>query len=124
AFVFVGVGVLAVLVFVPPAAVGQQGDQVGLRAAWREQGGFVAEDFRGVGLQGVDRWVVAVDVVAHLGGEHGFKHRGAGLGDGVAAQVDPAFAFSGNRARGGAGWIARAHGATPASAGVVAGAPV
>ena len=54
-----------------------------------EQAGFLAEQLGRALLEGVDGRVVAEDVVADLGLGHRPAHPGGGLGDGVAAQVDP-----------------------------------
>ena len=39
-------------------------------------------------LERVDAGVLAVDVVADLGGGHGLAHARSGAGDGVAAEID------------------------------------
>ena len=69
--------------------VGHLGDQVAHRPRRDEQAGFLAEQLRRALLEGVDGRVVAEDVVADLGLGHRPPHRRGGLGDGVAAQVDP-----------------------------------
>src|SRR3972149_4880244 len=69
-------------------AVGEDGDEVGHRAAGDVEGGLLAQPLRGHGLQALDRRVVAQDVVADLGVEHRLAHGGRGLGHRVAAQVD------------------------------------
>ena len=72
------------------AGLDQQPDaeQVGQRPAGAEQPGLVPEQVRDPLLQRADGRVLAVDVVAHRGGEHRGPHPGGGLGDGVGAQVD------------------------------------
>ena len=69
--------------------VGHLGDEVAHRPRGDEQAGFLAEQLGGAFLEGVDRRVVAEDVVADLGLGHRPAHRRRGVGDGVAAQVDP-----------------------------------
>ena len=69
--------------------VGHLGDEVAHRAARHEQPGLLAEQLGRALLEGVDRRVVAEDVVADLGIGHRPAHRGRGEGDGVAAEVDP-----------------------------------
>ena len=69
--------------------VGHLGDEVAHRAAGHEQAGFLAEQLRGAFLEGVDRRVVAEDVVADLGVGHRPAHGRRRVGDGVAAEVDP-----------------------------------
>ena len=53
-----------------------------------EQAGLLAEQLGGALLEGVDRRVVAEDVVADLGVGHRAAHRGGRMGDGVGAEVD------------------------------------
>ena len=55
----------------------EQRQQVGLRAAGREQAGFEAEVAREPLLQRVDGGVFTVDVVADLGAEHRLAHGAA-----------------------------------------------
>ncbi len=69
--------------------VGHLGDEVAHRAAGDEQAGFLAEQVGRAFLQGVDRRVVAEDVITQLGLGHRATHRRRWMGDGVAAQVDP-----------------------------------
>ena len=69
--------------------VGQLGDQVAHRARCHEEPGLHAEQLGGAILEGVDRGVVAEDVIAHLGGGHGAAHRRRRVGHSVGAQVDP-----------------------------------
>ena len=69
--------------------VGHLGDEVAHRPGRDEEAGFLAEQLGGALLEGVDRRVVAEDVVAELGLGHRPAHRRGGVGDGVAAQVDP-----------------------------------
>ena len=69
--------------------VGHLGDEVAHRPAGDEQAGFLAEQLGGALLERDDRRVVAEDVVAELGLGHRAAHRRRGVGDGVAAQVDP-----------------------------------
>ena len=73
----------------PRAQVGHLGDEVAHRPGGDEQAGLLAEQLGGAFLEGVDGRVVAEDVVADLGLGHRPAHRRRGLGDGVAAQVDP-----------------------------------
>ena len=51
------------------------------------QARFAPEDFRRPILKAVDRGILAVDVIPHLGVVHGLAHRGGRLGDGIAAQI-------------------------------------
>ena len=55
--------------------VGQLGDEIAHRAAGDEQPGLLAEQLRGALLEGVDRRIVAEDVVADLGRGHRPAHR-------------------------------------------------
>ena len=71
------------------AEVGHLGDEVAHRPRGDEQAGLLAEQLGGALLEGVDRRVVAEDVVADLGLGHRPAHRRGRVGDGVAAQVDP-----------------------------------
>ncbi len=86
--VTVVVGQLADDHLVAALAVRQQRTQVALRAAGDEKPRFLAEQSGHARLQGIDRRVVAEDVIAHLGPRHGLAHGGRGPGDGIAAQID------------------------------------
>ena len=68
--------------------VGHLGDEVSLRSRADEQAGLLAEELGRTFLEGVDRRVVAEDVVAELGVGHGAAHGGRRKRDGVAAEVD------------------------------------
>ena len=72
----------------PRAEVRHLGDEVAHRPGGDEQAGLLAEQLGGALLEGVDRGVVAEDVVADLGVGHRPAHRRGWVGDGVAAQVD------------------------------------
>ena len=63
-------------------------DEVAHRPRRDEEARLLAEQLGGAFLEGVDRRVVAEDVVADLGLGHRAAHRRRGLRDGVAAQVD------------------------------------
>ena len=65
------------------------GDEVAHRPGGDEQAGLLAEQLGGALLEGVDRGVVAEDVVTELGVGHRPAHGRGRVGDGVAAQVDP-----------------------------------
>ena len=67
--------------------VGEDGGEVALGARGEEQGGFLAGEFGDVVLEAVDGGVLAVDVVADVGGCHGLAHGGGGHREGVAAEV-------------------------------------
>ena len=69
--------------------MGHLGDEVALRAGAHEQPGFLAEQLRGTFLERDHGRVVAEHVVAELCLGHRPAHRRGGVGDGVAAQVDP-----------------------------------
>ena len=71
-------------------AVDEQRDEVRHRAGGDEERRLLVETLRRLRLQGLDRGVVAEDVVAELGVEDRFAHRRAWVGDGVAAEVDGA----------------------------------
>jgi len=75
-------------VFVTTFAMTHQGEQVALRPRRNEQCGGETEFPGEALLQGIDRGVLAVDVVTDRRAQHGFAHGLGGLGDGVAAQVD------------------------------------
>ena len=64
----------------PRAEVGHLGDEVAHRAGGDEQAGLLAEQLRGAFLEGVDRRVVAEDVVADLGVGHRAAHGRATAG--------------------------------------------
>ena len=68
--------------------MGQERDEVAHRAAGDEQAGLLAEELRGACLQGVDRGIVAEDVVADLGGRHRAAHRVGRMGHRIGAKVD------------------------------------
>ena len=68
--------------------VHRDGDLVGHGAAGHEHARLEPEQAGGLGLQGVDAGVFAVDVIADRGLEHGGVHGWGGFGHGVAAQVD------------------------------------
>ena len=63
-------------------------DLVGHRARGDEDGCLAPAQLGGPALEGVDRLVLAVDVVADGRLRHGLAHRGRRAGDGVGAQVD------------------------------------
>ncbi|MNQ82446.1 hypothetical protein D3C85_974970 [compost metagenome] len=73
--------------FVAALAVGVQRQLVAEVAGRHEQRGFLAEDACGQRFQLAHGGVVAVDVVADHGVEHGLAHGEGGLGYGVAADV-------------------------------------
>ncbi|CUZ15162.1 Uncharacterised protein [Serratia marcescens] len=83
--VFIVVRLLADQILVAALAVAQQRHQVGLGAAGQKQRRLFARQAHRLGLQRVDRRVIAVDVVADLCLSHRLAHGGAGAGDGVAA---------------------------------------
>ena len=68
-------------------AVGKNSSQVGLGARGAKEGSLLAGQSGDPFLEGVDRGVLAVDVVADRGFGHGLTHGRCGLGDGVAAEV-------------------------------------
>ena len=88
AFIFVGVGSEADDVLVAALAVAEQGDQVGLGARGGKHRRLLAGQLCRELLQGIHRWVLAVDIVPQLGGLHGLAHGGSRAGNGVAAQVN------------------------------------
>jgi hypothetical protein len=88
AFPAVAVRLLADDVFVATAAVRKDRAQVALRAGRHEQRRLEAQQRGDLFLQRVDARVGAEDVVAQRRRHHGLAHRGRGLRDGVAAQVD------------------------------------
>ena len=63
-------------------------DLVRHRPGGRPDGRFLAEQGGDPFLEAVDGRVVAEDVVADLRVVHGLAHAGAGLGDGIAPQID------------------------------------
>ena len=81
--------------------VPQLRNEVRHRPAGDEEGGLLAEQLGGTFLQGVDRWVVAEDVVAQLGLVHGLPHGRGRVGDGVAAEIDHSASFEAGAAGGG-----------------------
>ena len=93
AFVLVGMRLLADDVFVPSAAMGHQGAQIGLGAGREEQARLLAGPLRDDGLQAQHRGIVAPDIVAHFGREHRLEHARRRAGYGVAAQIDHGGAF-------------------------------
>ena len=70
-------------------AVGKNSSQVGLGARGAKEGSLLAGQSGDPFLEGVDRGVLAVDVVADRGFGHGPTHGRCGPGDGVAAEVGP-----------------------------------
>ena len=71
------------------AEVGHLGDEVAHRPRRDEEARFLAEQLGCAFLEGVDRRVVAEDVVAEFGLGHRPEHGRGRVGDRVAAQVDP-----------------------------------
>jgi len=65
-----------------------QADLVGHGPGRGEHGRFLAEQGGGFGFEGVHRGVLAVDVVADVGGRHGFEHARGRAGHGVGTEVD------------------------------------
>ncbi len=76
-----------------PSQVPELRDEVRHRPAGDEEGGFLAQQLGGTYLQGVDRWVVAEDVVTQLGLVHGFPHGRGRVGDSVATEIDHSASF-------------------------------
>ena len=64
------------------------GDAVAHGPRGHEQRGLLADYLRGATLQPVDRGVLAIDVVAYLGLEHGAAHGRGRPRDRVAPQID------------------------------------
>ena len=79
------------------AGQGSQRGLVGHRAAGHEQGCFLAQQCRHLGLQPVDGRILTELVVAHGGFGHRPSHLGHGQGDGVGAQVDGGHAIVSSR---------------------------
>jgi hypothetical protein len=102
----VGVPELANDGLVAAPAMPHQSGEVRLRAARQEKRGLETEPLCCARLQGVDRGVIAVDVVAHLGIGHGAAHLRRGPRDGIAAEITH---VRGNLVRG----ASRLHGTTP-----------
>ena len=86
--VAIGVRLLPSDVFIAAPAMGQQGDEVGLCAAGGEQGGFHAQQGRGLFLESGYSGILSIDIVAHLGLRHGLAHGCAGSGHRITAQID------------------------------------
>jgi hypothetical protein len=74
------------------------GDEVALGAAADEHRGFRAEHSGGKGFEFVDGWIIAIDIVAYLGGSHGVAHREGRAGDGIASEIDHGLFPHGNSA--------------------------
>ncbi|MPM93936.1 hypothetical protein SDC9_141078 [bioreactor metagenome] len=68
--------------------MGHDGQLIAECSAGHKQGGFHAGDFGGQGLQTVDRGVIAIDIIAQFGFEHGIVHRFGGLCYCVAAKIE------------------------------------
>jgi hypothetical protein len=86
--IFVRVRFLSHQVFVASATMRHQSGQVALGSGGEEQGALESEPFGHACLQAIDGRIVAIYIVAHLGGRHGRAHRGRRPGHGVATQVD------------------------------------
>ena len=87
-FVVVDMTFVAHQDLVAAAAVGQYATQVTHRATRHKQRGFFAYFGGSQLLEGVDGWIVAVDVVAQWGVEHGLAHGGRWMRDGITTQVN------------------------------------
>ena len=83
-----GVRIRADDVVIAALAVRHQRQQISLRARRHEQPRLEAEYRRELFLQRIDRRVVALHVIAHLGGQHRRAHDVGRAGDGVGAEVD------------------------------------
>src|SRR2546427_314506 len=70
------------------AVVHAQRDLVAHRAGRQEDGGFLAQQLGHHLAEEVDRRVLHLLLVAHLGVAHEAAHVGGGAGDGVAVEVD------------------------------------
>ena len=68
--------------------VGHLGDEIGHRPGRDEEAGLLAEQLGRPFLQGVDRRVLAPDVVTELGVGHRPAHRRGRQRDGVGAEID------------------------------------
>ena len=88
ALVLVIVSGLATEILIATAAMAHDGKQVGLGACGSKKGRFEAEPLGGVGLQAVNRRVVAIDIVSYLGAGHGFAHLGGRAGHSIAAEIN------------------------------------
>ena len=76
--------------FIAALAMRHQRQLVAEVAGRHEQGGFLAEDAGGQGFQLLHGRIVTVDIIADLGMEHRLAHGRGRLGNGIAADVDPA----------------------------------
>jgi len=75
--------------FIAAAAMGEYSQLVTEDPGRHEQGIFLSQHVGGEALELDDGGIVLIDVIPYFGGGHGLTHRGGGLGDGVAAQVNP-----------------------------------
>ena len=62
--------------------------KVALGATRHKQGGFLARQACGQFLQTIDRWILAIDIIAEFCGKHGSAHLFSRPGDCVATQID------------------------------------
>ena len=68
-------------------ALRHHGNQIGLSARGDKERCLEAEHLGGFRLQFEDGRVIAKDIIADRGAEHGVAHGGSGPGDGVASKV-------------------------------------
>src|SRR6185295_2275424 len=90
----------------PGAGVDADGDLVALRPRGNEDRGLHPEALGDACLEPAHGWVLAVDVVAHLGLGHRAAHARRRAGDGVGAEVDRGVGHGEVRTTTGA-WLAR-----------------
>jgi hypothetical protein len=84
----VGVGKLTDNVFIATLTVRKDSAKVSLGSCRRKERRFKAEQCGDLLLQLVDRWIVAVDIVAEWRIHHGRPHFRGRAGYGVTAEVD------------------------------------
>ena len=87
-FVEKNVGAVAQDHLFAPRTVGQHTGHISHRAAHDKKGRLLSHPLGGHGLETIDRWILAEDVIAQRGVMHGLPHGLGGKGYGIAAQID------------------------------------
>ncbi len=70
-----------------------EADLIAHRAGRHVNGRFLSQHVGDTFFKPPNSWIVAEDVVAHVGGRHSGAHAGRGARDSIAAEVDQQFHF-------------------------------